>query len=140
MTGDVLVDSNIIVYTYDTRDPAKRSRAREALERLVVAGRLRLSTQVLGEVFRVITSRLRPRIPAHEAVEHVALMVATTPVLAVTARITLEAVLAVRDHGLGYWDAQLWATAKVNGIGTILTEDIPHARGVEPVEYVNPFG
>ena len=45
---DVLVDANVFVYTYVTAEPEKRARALDALDRLVLHGRSKISTQVLG--------------------------------------------------------------------------------------------
>src|SRR5439155_1039861 len=55
------------------------------------------------------------------------------PVLSVTPLIVLEAARGARDHGLNYWDAQLWATARLNQIPLILTEDFAHGRVLEGV-------
>jgi predicted nucleic acid-binding protein len=38
-----------------------------------------------------------------------------------------------------FWDAQIWATAKLNQIPQVLSEDFQHGRAVEGVEFVNPF-
>jgi predicted nucleic acid-binding protein len=43
------------------------------------------------------------------------------------------------DYQLAYWDAQIWATAKLNQIPTILSEDFQHKRRIEGVEFRNPF-
>jgi predicted nucleic acid-binding protein len=139
MTGEVLIDTNVFVYAYDARDADRRARALESLERLTSTGRGRISTQVLGETFRVLTSRLEPRVPVAEAVEHLALMASIWPVLPITTIVALQAALGVRDHRLNYWDAQLWATARLNRIPAILTEDAAHGRVVEGVAYLNPF-
>lgn len=64
---DVLVDANVFVYTYVTAEPEKRARALDALDRLVLHGRSKISTQVLGEVFRVVTAKLRPSRSAGDA-------------------------------------------------------------------------
>ena len=44
----LLVDANVFVYTYVTAEPEKRARALDALDRLVLHGRGKISTQVLG--------------------------------------------------------------------------------------------
>jgi predicted nucleic acid-binding protein len=137
--ADVLVDTNVLVYTYATAEPGKRTRAIEVLDRLVVRGCGKISTQVLGEVFRVVTSRLRPRRDAGEALDDLATLARAWPVLAVTPLIVLEAGRGVRDHALNYWDAQLWATARLNQISTILSEDFADGRVIEGVRFLDPF-
>jgi predicted nucleic acid-binding protein len=62
------------------------------------------------------------------------------PILSIAPLVALEAARGVRDHRLPYWDAQLWATARLNQIPTVLTEDRDLAeRSIEGVRFVNPF-
>lgn len=136
---DVLIDTNILVYTYATAEPDKRTRALETLDSLVLHGRGKISTQVLGEVFRVVTTKLRPPRTPGDALGDIAALVRAWPVLPITLLVVLEAARGVRDHGLNYWDAQLWATARLNQIPTILTEDFAHGRVLEGVTFHDPF-
>ena len=45
----------------------------------------------------------------------------------------------VRDHAMGFWDAQIWAAARLNQIGLVLSEDLQDRAVVEGVRFVNPF-
>ena len=139
MTGEVLIDSNVFVYAYDARQVIKQRRAVEMLDHLAGTGNGRISTQVLGEVFRALTSRIDPRLPVARAVEQIVNMASSWPVLSITPVVALQAAAGVRDHQLNYWDSQLWATARLNQIPVILTEDFAHGRALESVRYVNPF-
>src|SRR5689334_136484 len=113
MTGEVLIDTNVLVYGYGDPDPDKQDRATDVLSRLSATSRGRLSTQVLGEVFRVLTAKRRPPLPGIDAVTRLEILVHTWTVYVVTPMIVLEAARAVRDYRLSYWDAQLWATARL---------------------------
>jgi len=42
-------------------------------------------------------------------------------------------------YQMPFWDAQIWATAKLNQIPKILSEDFQHGRAIEGVVFVNPF-
>lgn len=57
----------------------------------------------------------------------------------ITPAVVFEAARAVREHGLSYWDAQVWAAAKLNQIPIVLTEDIPGKDRIEVVRFLNPF-
>jgi len=138
MTGEVLIDTNVVVYEYDDTARAKQARATDVLQRLSASARGRLSTQVLGEVFRVLTAKRRPPLSSADAVAHLEVLAHTWPVYVITPTVVLEAARGVRDHRLSFWDAQLWATARLNQIPTILTEDVPGER-LEGVQYLNPF-
>jgi predicted nucleic acid-binding protein len=134
-----LVDTNILVYAYDPLDGTKQQRAVDVLERLERASRGAVSTQVLGEFFTTVTRKLRPPLSREEAEWNVGAFVRDWTVCAVTTAAVLEAIRAVGEHQLSYWDGLIWATAKLNGIATVLTADLSHGRLVEGVRFLNPF-
>jgi predicted nucleic acid-binding protein len=137
--NEYLVDTNVVVYAYDGAAPRKQERALAMVRRLVANGRGRLSTQVLGEFYRATTRKLTPPLSPAEAHDQVALLAEAWMVLPVTPLVVLEATRGVRDHGLAYWDAQLWATARLNQIDTILTENFTDGRILDGVRFVDPF-
>ena len=57
----------------------------------------------------------------------------------ITSQAVLEAVRAVQRYQFAYWDALIWATAKLNGVLTILTEDRPSSGLIEGVRFADPF-
>ena len=59
--------------------------------------------------------------------------------LPITPLIVLEAARGVRDHRLNYWDAQVWATARLNQIPLVLSEDFKDGFVLDGVRFVNPF-
>lgn len=128
MTARILLDTNVLVYVYDTSAPLKRSLARSTLGALAEAGAGAVSTQVLSEFFSVTT---RLTLNPQEAVVELHKQVQVWTVFQVTTEVILAAARAVRDHQLNFWDAQLWGAAKVHGLGTIFSEDFNcwvHAR------------
>lgn len=139
MTVRILVDTNVLAYVLDAREPRKQERAVDTLERLFVSGRGALSTQVLGELYAVYTRRLRPALSAPDAAAQIGRLARSWTVLAVTAQIVLEAVRGATTHRLAYWDAQLWATARLNQVPLVLSEDFQHEHDLEGVSFVNPF-
>ena len=138
MPGEVLVDTNVLVYGYDHSEPEKQERALVALRQLV-QGRGLLSAQVLGEFFRAVTTKLTPRISPDEAYVQVQTLARAWRVLPVTPLIVLESARGVRDHRLGDWDAQIWATARLNQVGTVLSEDFADGRVIEGVVFRDPL-
>lgn len=53
--------------------------------------------------------------------------------------IILEAARGVRAHRFSYWDAQIWATAKLNQIPVVLSEDFSDGQSTEGIRFTNPF-
>ena len=138
-TAEILIDTNVLVYAYDPRDRVKQRRALAVLRRLVAVGRGKISTQVLGEFCAITTAKLDPPLTRTEAVDQAVALAATWPILLVTPFIVFEAARGAAQHRLPYWDAQLWATARLNQIPAILTEDFADGNLLEGVRFVNPF-
>ena len=49
------------------------------------------------------------------------------------------AVIAVEQHGLSFWDAMLWATARRAGCRVLLSEDFQDGRDLGGILFVNPL-
>ena len=135
----VLVDTNLLVYLYDNSDPGKQARSRSVLEELGLTGTGRLSVQPLAEFFSVATRKLAPPLSPAEALEQVGLFTRVWPVFDLTTLVVLEAARGVRDHKFAYYDAQIWATARLNQVPIIFTEDFQDGAILEGIRFVNPF-
>ncbi len=139
MNARVLIDTNVLVYLYDEFAPAKQLQARLTLRGLAESGLGAVSTQVLSEFFRAVTRRLRPPLPLDASLVELEHHARVWTLLNVTAPIVIAAARAVRDHRLNFWDAQLWAAAKLNELDTILSEDFQPGHNLGGVRFVNPF-
>jgi len=134
-----LVDTNVLVYAYDPREPDRQARAAACLRRLVASRQGALSAQVLSEFFWVATRRLDPPLSVPQAERSLTNYLRSWPVYPITGQAVLEAVRGVQQYRFAYWDALIWAVAKLNGVLTILTEDQPSSRLIEGVRFLNPL-
>src|SRR6266550_2109268 len=66
MSGDFL-DSNVIVYRFDSRDVRKQALAVELLRSSLAASDATISFQVVQEVLNAVTRRLTPPFSGEEA-------------------------------------------------------------------------
>ena len=134
-----LIDTNILVYAGDESEPVKRVCALEAIGRL--AGRREgvVTTQVLAEYFVTVTRRFSETLRAGEAVRRLDGWASTFEVLDVSASVVREAARAAERYGMPYWDAQIWASARLGGVDTVLTEDLPGQPEIEGVRFMDPF-
>ncbi len=57
----------------------------------------------------------------------------------VTGMVVLPASCGVRDHQMNFWDAQIWATARLNQVPVVFSEDFNVGASIEGVRFVNPF-
>jgi len=139
MNGSILVDTNILVYAYDRSEPAKQVRALQVLDHLAITGAGVLSTQVLAEFFVAVTRKITSRLSIDDAHERVENYLRSWPVAELTGIIVLEACRGVKEHQLSFWDAQIWATARLNQIPIVLSEDFQPGQTIEAVRFANPF-
>lgn len=138
MSARVLLDTNVLVYAYDRSETQKQKCALELLDRLVTTASGVLSTQVLAEFFVAVTRKIRAPLSVDEGYGRIRNYLQVWPVVDVTPLIVLEAARGVRDHQLSFWDAQIWATARLNQVPLIFSEDLA-PRVTEGVRFVNPF-
>ena len=132
-----LIDSNLLIYPFDDRDSAKQRKAKQVLDLLERQGTGVLPSQSLSEFANVMLRKLK--VPASEVYVLVDKYEQSYSVLPLRANIVLEAVRGVRDHHFAYYDSQIWATAKLNQISVVLSEDFATASTVEAVTFLNPL-
>ena len=135
----VFLDTNVLVYPYDRSEPEKQRRARALLARLAAAQAGVVSAQVLAEFFVTVTRKLAAPLPVASAVEQLACHLRLWKVVDVTGILVAEAAAAAHKHRLNYWDAQVWAAARLNQVSVVLSEDFSHGAEIDGVRFVNPF-
>lgn len=134
--GRFTLDTNILVYAVD-RDAGVRHGQSRVLVGRAARSDCVLAAQALAEFFHA-TTRKGLLAPATAS----ALVRDWLDVFHVTSANTaalVEAMDAVREHRLSFWDAILWATARQGGCSAILSEDMQDGRRLGGVEFVNPF-
>jgi predicted nucleic acid-binding protein len=130
----IIVDTNVLLYAYDPGEGSKQEQAFKVLDGLAVARRGALTAQVLAEFSVGALRRLSSVLPADRLVASVQHYLRSWVVLDLTGLIVLEAIRGVRDY-----DAQIWASARLNQIPTVFSEDFASGSTVEGVTFINPF-
>jgi len=139
VAGDVFIDTNVLVYAAEGTDPSRAVVAERILERLRASGRGVVSQQVLSEFARVVTERIASPLSADAAVQWVRGIGESFRVLEVTQAVIAEALHVRERNRVSYWDAQVLAAARLNLVGTLLSEDLAADVDYESVRVVNPF-
>jgi predicted nucleic acid-binding protein len=139
MASACLVDANILVYTVDEEEPEKLERCLGLVNDLSFQRLGVLTTQILGEFFNGVTRRIRHPLTHEQARVQLAAYAGVFPVFDITLPIVLEATRGVTEHQMSYWDAQVWATAKLNQIPYLLTENMQGREWLEGVRFVDPL-
>jgi predicted nucleic acid-binding protein len=139
MAARILFDTNVLVYAHDRSEAVKQKQALEVLDRTQEIAIAALTTQVLGEFFWVTTRRLQQPLTLEEATHQVERFARAWPVLDVTTFTVLESLRGAAMYQMTYWDAQIWASARLNQIPVIFSEDFNAGAVLEGVRFENPF-
>ncbi len=134
--GRFSLDTDILVYAVDRDAGERHGRSRELVERAARCDCV-LTAQALAEFFHATTRKnlLHPAL----ASAFVRDWLDVFPVASADNAALVDAMDAVEQHRLSFWDAMLWATARRAGCSTILSEDMQDGRRLSGVEFVNPF-
>lgn len=132
------VDTNIWVYTHDSGDPARQTKACDALADYTDTD-LVLSAQVLNEFFTVVTSRLAIPVSRAAASESVKAMRRLT-VVPLDGDLVSEAIALGGRVSISHWDALIVRAAVRGGCDVLLSEDLSAGETIDGVRIVNPLG
>lgn len=132
----VFFDTNVLVYCTDTTEPEKQAIARAMVSKASASGDAMVSTQVLIELFNVLT-RKQQMPPAHVK----ALVTAYTGWSVVPSDVPLvtAAIEKSLQQQLSIWDAMVIEAALRGGAQTLYTEDLTHGQRFDALTVVNPF-
>jgi predicted nucleic acid-binding protein len=137
MTALVFVDTNVLVYARDPRDPAKHAAARAWMESLWHERNGRLSTQVLNEFYQTATRKLQPAMDPQLAWSDVQLLLTWKP-QSLDAQLLGEARAVDSRYRLGWWDALIVAAAARQSCSVLLSEDLQDGMAFGSVRVLNP--
>lgn len=138
LPGPVVADTNVLVYAVDPHDDDRRRRAQQVLGELGGRGDWLLPVQVMAEFASVALRKLH--LPPGDVRDHLAThRRAARRVLALRTPLVDEALRGVEAHGLSYYDAQIWAAARLAGAAVLLSEDLQTGRDLEGVRVLDPF-
>ncbi len=129
------IDTNVLVYLFDTDDPVKKAIAEQVFRE---SKAIRLSTQVLQEFYVTVTRKLgRPLLPHHalEAVQYFQ----TYPVATISSALVTRSIQRSIDARLSLWDSLIVETALAERADRLVTEDLQDGWTLGTMRIWNPF-
>lgn len=139
-----LIDTNILVYRFDGRDPVKQQVAHDVLRTGLIDDSLVLPHQAIVEFVAAVT-RVKAALDGEsllsqpEALIEAESLMAQFRVVYPGPDILTTALRGVAAYRLSWFDAHLWAYAEVHGYPEIISEDFEHGRYYGQVRVVDPF-
>ena len=137
MAAPDFLDTNVLIYAYDSGDVRKQEIARQLVRR-ALAGEIVISTQVLAEFTSTLLHKLKP--PAQpEDVVAILETLAPMPTILPDADIVRRAVEARADYGVHFHDGMIIAAAERGGCSRIWSEDLNAGQKYFAATVANPF-
>jgi predicted nucleic acid-binding protein len=134
----IFVDTNILVYSYDTDAGIKHETARSVLRALWVSRTGVVSTQVLQEFYVTVTRKL-PKPLARQTARNIVDTYRAWPVHRPQVGDVIIASELEERHKLSFWDALVITSAQQSDARTLLSEDLHAGQRFGPLVIVNPF-
>ncbi|CAN5446331.1 PIN domain-containing protein [soil metagenome] len=134
--SSITFDTNILIYSIDTRDPRKHAAAKNIVKSCSAEGAI-LPLQCLNEFYRATTRKRL--LPAADAKIVVQIMLKAMDVVTPSEADLIEAMNANQEHAIPFFDGLLWATAQRAGCTVLLTEDFQDGRILGNVTFRDPF-
>jgi predicted nucleic acid-binding protein len=139
VSGAYFLDTNVLVYSFDSTAPAKRSVAQEWVRHALHTRRGMVSTQVVQEFLSVALSKFARPMGVTEARDYLSSVLQPlcryTPTLP-----AFDHALFVREQtGYSWYDALIVTAAMESKCDWLVSEDLDHGRRVGGVTIHNPF-
>lgn len=138
MTETVFVDTNVLVYRFDTGKADRQGQADAWLTRLWETRSGRLSHQVLREFYVTVTRKLANPLDINDARDAVRALLAWKP--PADRDRTMSLAWEIEDrYAISWWDALIVAAAVEQSCSILLTEDLQDGQEIAGVRVVDPF-
>lgn len=139
MKGDrTFLDTNVLLYAFDTESARKYPTARKTVEDLWRSGTGIVSTQVLQEFFVNVTKKISRPITVNAA-KGIVLDFQKWKVVVNDGGSLLGAIDIQAEHGYSFWDSLIIHAAVEGGAKLLLSEDLKDGQRIRGVTIRNPF-
>lgn len=136
-----ILDTNILVYAYDTFDKRKHEKCKPLVEAAFKGDRrFAVSNQILSELFFVLTRKLKKPFPSEDAETIVSGIVDSVNWIKINYNHeTVKGAITIsKNRNISIWDSLIVATALENGITKIYTENTKDFKEIAKINAVNP--
>lgn len=130
------IDTNIIVYANDQRDPDKQARALETIQGAMLEGNAAISIQVLQEYANTALNKLGQE---RSVVINQLALLSHINVVEPTPGMVSRAVELSALFPLSFWDASIIAAAESVSCKRLLSEDLNPGQFYGSIQVVNPL-
>jgi predicted nucleic acid-binding protein len=139
MNAEYFIDTNLLVYSFDHSEPAKRERSQELIENALKTRQGVISWQVVQEFFNVALHKWEKPMQPTDAQDY--LQMTLLPICRIYPSVETwsSALRIVGESQYRFYDAMIVASAIQSGSAILYSEDLQNGRKFGSLEIRNPF-
>ena len=130
------LDTNILIYQLDSRDPTKQKRCREIVRTVVSNYEAVISTQILQEFYVACTMKLKIKPILVKGIMH---GFENMEVVTIGIDLINNAIDASIQYQISFWDSLVVVSAESAKCQYLLTEDLNEGQIIRNVRIRNPL-
>ncbi len=132
----IFIDTNILIYSLDKYEPARRDICRERLRFIKEHGIPVISTQILQEFYVVSRKKLKLD---HLVAKRIMQSFENYEVVMIDPPLIREAADCCALHQISFWDALIVTSAEKAGCEKLWTEDLNAGQTIRGMRIENPL-
>ena len=132
------LDTNILIYSFDAREPAKRDKAQELIEQALESGAGAISWQVVQEFLNVALHKWEKAMLPADSKEYLQTTLLPLCKIYPSSEIWSAALRISEESQYRFYDSLIVASAIQSGASILYSEDLQHGRRFGNLEIRNP--
>ncbi len=139
MNDKYFIDTNILIYSFDSRDRQKQQRAQQIIGQALKTNQGIISYQIVQEFLNVATKRFSIPLSAQDCLVYLTQVLQPLCAIYPTFEIYKEALLIQAEAKFSFYDALIVACAVQGGCKILYSEDLQDGQSISGLEIKNPF-
>ena len=139
MSAKFFLDTNLLVYSFEEGELAKRDRARQLIEQALETRQGVISWQVVQEFLNVALHKWQKPMTAADAREFLQAVLNPLCTVYPSAEIWNSALRIAEESQYRFYDTLIVASAIQSGATILYSEDLQDGRRFGPLQICNPF-
>lgn len=135
MPAEVFLDTNILVYSFDSDAPAKQRKAKELQD----GSDWFVSWQVIQEFSSVALHRFKVPLKPQDLSDYISIKLWPHCRILASEIILTKALAIHARYGFRYYDSLVVASAIAGRAKTLYSEDLQHKQTIDSLTILNPF-
>ncbi len=139
MPDKVFLDTNVFIYSFDSRDSRKQRLAQDLIAEALETHQGAISSQVIQEFLNVASTKFTPALNRSDCQRYLDAVLAPLCEVYPSLPLYQQALDLREESGYGFYDCLIVAAALHCSCNILYSEDLQHGRFIHSLQIINPF-